>query len=99
MVAASEAALAKLGTLTEQKQEYTGLVTNLDTSPIEPINLDVGATTGEVDDTTLQETKQEFENEPLTPSFGAPEGEEEVTTEVASWGQDQTVIFTDANGE
>ena len=99
MVAASEAALAKLGTLNEQKQEYTGLVTNLDTSPIEPIDLPVGATTGEVDDTTLDETREEFESDPMTPSFGEPEGEETVSTEVASWGDGKTVTFTDANGD
>ena len=99
MVAASEAALAKLGTLNEQKQEYTGLVTNLDTSPIEPIDLPVGATTGEVDDTTLDETRDEFESDPMTPSFGEPEGEETVSSEVASWGDGKTVTFTDANGD
>jgi hypothetical protein len=44
MVAASEAALAKLGTLNEKKQEYVGLVTSLDTSPIEPIEFEAGAT-------------------------------------------------------
>jgi uncharacterized protein (DUF111 family) len=46
MVAASEAALAKLGTLHQEKQEYTGLVTELDVSKVEPgkvkMNGDVG---------------------------------------------------------
>jgi hypothetical protein len=74
MIAASEAALAKLGTLHEEKQEYTGLVTSLDTSPIEPINLNVGATTGEVDDTTLDNSRTDFEETPITPTFDTPEG-------------------------
>lgn len=99
MVAASEAALAKLGTLNEQKQEYTGVVTNLDTSPIEPIDLPVGATTGEVDDTTLDEAREEFEADPITPTFDTPEGEETVAAEVNSWGEGKTVVFTDANGD
>lgn len=41
MVAASEAALAKLGNLNEQQQEYTGLVTNLDVSKVEPGNIEM----------------------------------------------------------
>lgn len=46
MVAASEAALAKLGNLNEQQQEYTGLVTNLDVSKVEPGNIEMHGNLG-----------------------------------------------------
>ena len=46
MVAASEAALAKLGNLSEQQQEYTGLVTNLDVSEVEPGNVEMHGNLG-----------------------------------------------------
>ena len=99
MIAASEAALAKLGTLHEEKQEYTGLVTSLDTSPIEPINLNVGATTGEVDDTTLDNSRTDFEETPITPTFDTPEGQETVEGELSTWGDTQTITYTNADGE
>ena len=46
MVTASEAALAKLGNLNEQQQEYTGLVTNLDVSEVEPGNIEMHGNLG-----------------------------------------------------
>lgn len=46
MIAASEAALAKLGNLNEQQQEYTGLVTNLDVSKVEPGNIEMHGNLG-----------------------------------------------------
>ena len=46
MVAASEAALAKLDNLNEQQQEYTGLVTNLDVSKVEPGNIEMHGNLG-----------------------------------------------------
>lgn len=46
MVAASEAALAKLGNLNEQQQEYTGLVTKLDVSKVEPGNIEMHGNLG-----------------------------------------------------
>ena len=97
MVAASEAALAKLGTLNEKKQEYTGLVTNLDTSPIEPIDLEVGATTEEVNDETVETARTEWEA-PIETTFETPD-DSAVISAVKGWGTDnQTVTFKKPDG-
>ena len=97
MVAASEAALAKLGTLNEKKQEYTGLVTNLDTSPIEPIDLEVGATTEEVNDETVEAARTEWET-PIETTFETPD-DSAVVSAVKGWGTDnQTVTFKKPDG-
>lgn len=50
MVAATEAALAKLSTLGEQKQEYTGVITKLDMSPVADAEIPMQATLKNAED-------------------------------------------------
>ena len=58
--------------------------------------MDANATVGEVDDQKLQDTKTDFEANPITPTFSDPTGKEEVVKEVESWGQGKTITYTDA---
>ena len=97
MVAASEAALAKLGNLNEQQQEYTGLVTNLDVSKVEPGDIEMHGNLGNGEQVT---DEVQGAVDAADPTITAEANTENVTSDIegAVAGADGTKVITMSDG-
>ena len=99
MVAATEAALAKLQTLGAEKKEFEGVITSLDTSAIDDIKIPLPV---DADTKEAEETLDEITNTDHTTTLEIDVNDDNVIAASETWDTDlsnKTLTVTGVNGD